>query len=99
MIMIIIILYYAKMQHNHYKYNIQSIKPQKEEKKKRKKLVRKSGKTVKLSVQTVQMLHCVSNIKINKTFKKSGKTVTQNIQCPCLFIVSHYHHHHGLLRQ
>jgi len=92
-IIIIIILYYAKRQHNHYKYSIQSIKPQKEEK--RKKLVRKSGKTVKLSIQTLQMLHCVSNITMNKTFKKAGKTVTQNIQCTMLT----YCHHHHLLSQ
>jgi len=48
----------------------------KKKKKERSKLVRKSGKTVKLSIQTLQMLHYVSNITINKTFKKkSGKII------------------------
>ena len=63
----IVIFYYAEMQHNHYKYSIQSIKPLK----KKKRLVRKSGKTVKQSIQISQMfLHYVRNVTSNKTFKE-----------------------------
>jgi len=39
-------------------------------KEEKRKLLRKSGKTVTLSMQTLQMLHYVSNITINKTLKK-----------------------------
>jgi len=48
-----------------------------------------SGKTVKLSIQTLQMLHygTFQTLQSIDPLKKSGKTVSQDIQCTCLLIV------------